>query len=278
MKKKFSIIFLIFFPIQGTYLSFETFINRYSRPFTILFLNEINQSALNLLVSHASFNFSVIVYESLKKALRNEPPTNSQIIFLKKKIDKISLKTLTECEYFDISIISRQEAKLLSPDTIQMLHLLGSYLFVIDDERNGNLFGTLYTGDRNELTRRNFLWPYTNEKDVKTHTIQSSFTEKDLIKTDKNNGNSVKSTWLPGINFITFLALKGQTSDNKKLRSSLEDMKSIPHSEWGPHNMVIQGATLEMIDLVDCCHRAHPRLPTKDEIIKMEILLKEWSK
>ena len=102
---------------------------------------------------------------------------------------------------------------------------------------------------KNEFARRHILWPppyEPNNSIHKKHLVQSSYNEKFFIKIDGK-----KQEVLPfkkGINLLTFIYFGGIYPEHNTIKKELTKLSKIPHADWSPANMILQGKTIQMID------------------------------
>lgn len=78
------------------------------------------------------------------------------------------------------------------------------------------------------------------------YEIISDFKHKKLKKKDK--GIDLTTDWLPGINFITFKMYQGEYPSVQTLKNEIESLKNVPHNDWAPNNIIVQGNKLALID------------------------------
>jgi len=107
-------------------------------------------------------------------------------------------------------------------------------------------------GTKKYLKKRNWITPRINNN---THRIESSFSEKKLIKkADSPPNTTITSTWHPGINLMTFKMYNGAFPMNNTIQESIKQLKDVPSNDWMPNNMIIQGNKIVLIDCDDPNH------------------------
>ncbi len=68
----------------------------------------------------------------------------------------------------------------------------------------------------------------------------------------KNYGiNHTVSAWLPGINLMTFKMLNGKIPSFEQLENEVIRLFKVPHVDWMPNNMIVQGNNVSLIDFED---------------------------
>ena len=87
-------------------------------------------------------------------------------------------------------------------------------------------------------------WQSPNER---FYPINSTFKEKTLYKPriDKT------IPWKKGINLWTFKKLNGVYPTKNVIYNEIKRLAALPHEDFVPWNMVIQGKTIELIDWED---------------------------
>ncbi len=213
----------------------------------------------------------------------------TNIIHLKKMIIPSDIHKLSECEHFDVVLafniihwfkpnwqflldsilelgdniiietppqetICSNEENNLRKSIIEYLLSHNAVLLAEAPRHTSNKVSPIYLikGQRKFLKKRNWLTPRINNK---THLIESSFSEKKLIKqTDSPPNTFVTSEWQPGINLITFKMYNGSYPLKNTVLKAIENLKNTPSTDWMPNNMVIQGNSIILIDKDDPNH------------------------
>ena len=115
---------------------------------------------------------------------------------------------------------------------------------------------TVYYLPCNKSSLKRKTWLRTLESTI---TIQSTFTEKKLVKKTPYHKNVLTSDWKPGINLITFKMYHGIYPERSTVKKALSAIKYVWHNDWAMHNMILQGNSLTLIDYGD------PRMQGRDQ-------------
>ncbi|HVW99671.1 MAG TPA: hypothetical protein VHA52_04395 [Candidatus Babeliaceae bacterium] len=181
-----------------------------------------------------------------------------------------TLSNLERCEHFDIVIV-REPRHFLAGHlgkAMDTLLNLGDFIVLemdavhqqlweknleqretfraksVDD--NGHiwyLFETLKQGI--DIARWNLSWMPRSK--TPRYLLRSNFTEKILRKSQP----PYSSKWVPGINLVTFIELRGIQPDDRTISKSLRSMSHLNHNDLVIGNMVVQGKLLIPIDFND---------------------------
>lgn len=82
---------------------------------------------------------------------------------------------------------------------------------------------------------------------LRYYAINSTFTEKTLFKPRINK----IIDWKPGINLWTFKHLNGKYPYRSHIKDEIARLSLVPHNDFVPWNIIIQGNKLELIDWED---------------------------
>lgn len=264
INKNFSVFIFIYstcISIYGNeYDSIFNLTQKYTRPITLLELSDNGSPSVNLLMKmYPDSVFVLLSPQNSSSFLKS-----SNFIHLKHNYSINDLIRLGESEHFDIVICYADSCFKNKNEYIKALYNLGENIFVFTKKSCGlesylinhnfnkissfkNL--TLYFNAHKItfLKRNQWLEPPSNRNCVRQ--IISAFDKKIL---HKNYGkNPVSSTWLPGINLITFKMLNGQIPTSNILTKEIIRLSAIPHLDWMPNNMIVQGSRLSLIDFQD---------------------------
>jgi len=105
---------------------------------------------------------------------------------------------------------------------------------------------------RTDLVRKGYIFGPNDS--AHTFEIESNFKSKTLKKF-LNGILEAEKKWLPGINLITFKSLNGTYPTPDMLVDTLSDIISTPSTDWFPHNVIIDGNHLQLIDTDDPMHK-----------------------
>lgn len=225
----------------------------YTRPITFLGIADGG------LVSSIASNYKgVFVLIHPNEAKLSQP----NLVHLRTRCSKEMLIHLGESEHFDLVFIKNH---IGNPDMnyAKALYHLGEHVIVSVDKRSKSLIPYLHIQGFKEIKtdQRDFLlffashrisylkrtqWlEFPNDQNYVRH-IQSTYHEKIHHK----NFGPLPSTsvWQPGINLMTFKMLEGVYPDTAQLEKEIRDLYSIPHPDWMPNNIIVQGKNLKLID------------------------------
>jgi len=236
--------------------------------------------------------------------------TLNNLIHLNAAIDPHSIKRLSECECFDVvlalniihwfpeiwkqlieSIIECGNNIIIEVPPIhdaqdsrncKIREDIHNYLRVRKATELGqvkrhtsNTSSTMYLVSNNKsfLKRKTWLMPEIKQQSSR---IESSFTEKVLVKQTDNCALSSRHEWVAGINLITYLMLNGQHPCRSRLSIELETLaKAERHDDWTANNMIVNGNSLVLIDWPQSSSRSGTgRMATTKVVKKHKRLLK----
>ncbi len=208
------------------------------------------------------------------------------IVFLNKPIAVEDLRRMSECEAFDVVLafnvihsfgmetwedladtilglgdITIIETPPQDPDlgeeTNAFRKKIENYLL----SKNGKVIGqvpsfsspaimsNIYVieAEKKHISRKTWI---RKPGEALAYEIHSNYKEKFIKKVYASQQEEV-STWIPGINLITFKMYNGAYPTKEKLKASIEKLAKEPHSDWRAGNMVVQGSSLSLIDKTD---------------------------
>ncbi len=264
--------------IHASYEPIKLLISKYKRPVTVLVMG-LDTYDIAFDIARVCDSTVVIVEEDYKLLLERCCKENDQnILLLSRSLNYNRLKKLSECEHFDLSIIGHQFFKSYSfvQQILNPILLLGDHLFVQlpHPNRSGILdeMSKAHNVVRDELQEAwgvchldngKFEWWYLEGiqkylarsvwwksfRDKKTFEIVSDFEEKRLIK--HRAERDIETEWKKGINLFTFKIMQGVYPLLNLITERVIETKKIEHNDWAPHNIIIQGTHVEMIDFED---------------------------
>lgn len=256
-------------------VTIEDLLACYKRPITLLDLKrgeDIFHGAVALLNQS-----TVVVFSENQTKINNLlcAENRDNIIIFKQVLSDDYLRVLEECEHFDIVMINLAETEINDAlgDYLWRVLRLGDFLVCqapceIDAHilpcMKDALYAKVFTHGvyeyiikkltKSTLLRRHIFWP-CGPRD-KRHEIFSTFIEKKLIKTNCATQKTIVVDWLRGINLLTFIGLNHYYPSNEMVMRAVKQLKNVLHQDWGPSNMIISGAAINLIDLQDFHYQA----------------------
>lgn len=263
----------------------EDVLKQFNRPFTVLELNRPDK-AISLFAS-SQFIKSVFV---LALPPNHEPiieciydmSLKRNVVVLSRPLNEELISRLGDCEHFDVVFIGSffEQFPQCSSSLLDALLTLGQYTIfegpllsngLTEEEYNQWLIikqrlmqqGGKYLGNFTEgnkrlyiieqkkrfLKRKSWVLPPLAKQ---SHRIFSDFRKKILYKSEKDmKGHVTYSTWIPGINLITFIMLDGMVPSREEIKKALLGLQYVPHSDWMINNMIVQGKEIQLIDFKD---------------------------
>ncbi len=175
-------------------------------------------------------------------------------------------RALSRCEHFDIAII--HDVDILFKNTAEIINVLVKLAeFVFFEVRSQKVANRIASSQiqlvckscagallvshdlRDSLDIARYTqWRRRKPLEPKYH-IESSFTQKLFYKEKRQEA----VTWVPGINLITFVMLRGLYPTDSMMKTQLASLKqNIPHhNDLVLGNIVVQGTKLVPIDFND---------------------------
>ena len=171
------------------------------------------------------------------------------------------LDTLGRCESPDCVIVQQsslcneQMARQLmqlgdycifigNPTMMQSLKLPESQCVICESAHDGRTVMLYKTGKRGLDIARWACRAQPRTGGTK-YCVESSFKRKELIK------RGGRYPWLPGINLMSFVALRGIYPTHERISSQIKLMKQIDHNDLVIGNMLVQGTAIVPIDFND---------------------------
>jgi len=236
-------------------------INCYKRPITFLAITNDCNDIISLAQQNPDSVFVFLNAEEISSKL--ELPSN--FIHLSKDCNIEDLEHLSEAEHFDVVFVKKHINKL-NYAYAETLYNLGENVFVYIKKEDSPIIPHLLSLEFKQiknlsatnllfcalhsikfLKRTHWLQEASDENSVRN--ILSSLDKKILYK---NYGiMPTSSVWLPGINLMTFKMLNGRIPSFDHLKNEIIRLFDIPHVDWMPNNMIVQGNNLSLIDFED---------------------------
>lgn len=259
------------------YDAIKKLLKKYQRPFTFMEVGA-KKGELTFAIA-AKFSDAVCVMSEYNNAdllldACKSKKELTNIVLLKYDFSVEDLVQFGECEHIDVSFFSdlskhkdwkaAVDAALTFGDftIIEAPHKKSDVYEKVQEylkEKGGELMdkpssdlhdvaGPLYvfTINKKYLSRRR--WNYNKERHLGEYTIQSSFTEKKLIKEKTRPKGYSVTNWSGGINLFTFKKLHGTYPAKETIRKMLIPLSTIKHNDLRIFNLIIQGERLIPID------------------------------
>jgi hypothetical protein len=256
-------------PLHTYYKEVKAILNNYKRPITVL---EIGSSSsrytLPIAINTKYHAICIALFEGDTTTLAHIAQyrkLKNVVILNPRGLPLNDVRTLGRCEHFDVVLVHGIDLILQEYffTAINLLSQLGEFLFIQISSKNTKLNMLPPSFKRIASTRNHQLYlshkPKTSLESgyftaasttlgkSSPYHIKSDFKEKWLFKQQS------QSHWIPGINLITFVMLRGIYPSNTTIISQFERMKhSIPfHNDLVLKNVIVQGTTLTPIDFSD---------------------------
>jgi len=226
------------------YETIKPILDQYERPFTVLDFENKGMYACQI----ASEYETVSVIADRDRELIKLCDKIDNLIFLNKEFTPEELQHLSECEHFDVVVALSVWERFGEdgPRVVDAIVNMASHAFIKRPE--GELYH--FSADQKYLQRKTWLLPRIKDK----YVISSSFQSKTLTKPAWPKGVTT-SSWIPGINLLTFKMCNGIYPSKETLKESLEALKDQPHTDWMVNNMVIQGKKIAWVDISDAARQ-----------------------
>lgn len=232
----------------------------YERPITFLAITDDEAFIRNLSIDYQGV--FVHIHPNKIDDYKDYP---LNYIHLQKKMSNEDLIHLEESEHFDVVYIKAKALK--DKKCAQTLYHLGEHVFVwvLNSEKKFHkmihkvnflpVYTSQFRGDimyfaKHKIAynkRTQWLQPPSHLNAVRV--INSTFASKTLEKRHEEPPSI--SAWIPGINLMTFKMLNGRYPNANTLMNEIGRLYYIPHLDWMPNNIVIQGCQLKLIDFDD---------------------------
>lgn len=206
-------------------------------------------------------NDSIDELNVLEKETQKKAPSN--VIYLKRKVSIDELTILSDCEHFDVVVISNIENHFGSnwKSVLNIILNLGDHTVITGVDLDINLFKnvgasntTLITEDKEQIVlveknKHHLMRPYwlcARSKEVR-YKIESTYQYKFL-----HNLNINRTTeWKKGINLTTFYMLNGVYPCMGSIVLKVEGLLQYAGNDFTIWNMIIQGKHIALIDQDD---------------------------
>ncbi|MEX0939746.1 MAG: hypothetical protein WDZ41_00120 [Candidatus Babeliales bacterium] len=234
----------------------ERYLNYFNRPITYLEISSEIEHITSLAQKNKESTF--ILWSSNNII---NPTYLDNMIHLSELLTKDTIQRFSECEHIDIAFINSEQQKI-PRSWVTVIACLAEHVFIqvnydsiLQDELRAVGFETIekkqskvmyYKANKiTFLKRTQWLEPASNGNAVRE--IISSYDTKFFLKKYIKDPKPIP--WKSGINFMTFKMLKGIYPRSDQLCSEVLKMYNIPHLDWMPNNMVVQGKNLTLIDM-----------------------------
>jgi len=265
--------------IQQTTDHIKSFLKQYTRPITFLELGVESRYTAALAENRCDVGVMYSMQASTGEAIAQQLAATklSNIVVLNSAQFGIhELQTIGRCEHFDVSIVDEDVFKQCD-FALAMPYLLrlGDYLFCIVNESSVKVVQqaaekmeidavvTDIPGSLKKICLCKSLkkgldiarWNMHGMavKEYKRYTICSNFSSKTLRK------NSTHTTWIPGINMVTFIGCRGLLPRDTDIIALIGLMKKVEHNDLVLGNMIVQGNRLAIIDFDDARRNVRQR-------------------
>ncbi|MCH9612264.1 MAG: hypothetical protein S4CHLAM102_07500 [Chlamydiia bacterium] len=259
-----TIFLLVACPLVANDIDAARYIlKRYDRPVTFLKVGMDRECIIPRLGRHYRGAFVLIdgyQYEWSQGSI----PKNC--IHLGRNYSPELLQRLFDSEHFDIVLFADHHLPI-SEETMPLYLASGEHVIIrTNDTSEGVLALLLHHGFKplptaegsdevymhkhspRNYTKRTF-WYEEDGNIPEAREIVSNYTEKHLIK--KYGPRPIISDWLPGINLVSFRMFGGDYPTPSIMRREILRLIQIPHPDFMPNNIIIQGESMTMIDLED---------------------------
>lgn len=272
------------------YPNIKQIADKYKRPFTVLDIGASEGYFSIKMAQEYKDKATCVMIEGDKTLLLPEICNINKglnnLVVLEKFITPLDLKELGECEHFDIVLAFNviHQMKEAWKETLDYLLTLGDYIFIetppigchtaankdllplIEDylskHKNGRVVGRvprygrpgldtpdqkysnvyLFQMNKNVLTKP--TWGSPNKR---FYPVISTFNEKAIYKPRINK----IIPWISGINVWTFKNMNGTYPFKTTMHEEIKRLSALPHTDFLPWNIIVQGNHLELIDWDD---------------------------
>lgn len=267
----------------------DDLLNKYERPFTVLDIGSSQgYFSIKIAINYPHAHCVMIEGDATNK-LPQICELNSSLhnlVVLEKFITVEELRELGQCEHFDVVLAFNviHHFKGRWQEAIDALLTLGDNILIetppigchtaanssiiplivqyLDEHtpaqvigkvpRYGRLglpgpdqkYANLYLAQMHKNVLPKSTWGTSH---LRYYAIHSTFAEKTLFKPRINK----IITWKPGINLWTFKYLNGVYPYRSHINQEIQRLAKLPHGDFVPWNMIVQGDHLELIDWDD---------------------------
>lgn len=264
----------------------EALLNKYNRPFTILDIGA-SQGYFSIKIAQKYPHAHAIMIEGdatnqLPEICKRNTVLHNLVV-LEKFITVEQLEQLAQCEHFDVvfafNVIHHFKDKW--QQAADAILRLGDHILIetppigchtaanspiipriveyLDSNESGKVIGKVprygrlglpgpdqkyanfYLFEMHKNILEKSTWGSTH---LRYYPIISTFNEKNIFKPRLNK----IIPWKPGINLWTFKHLHGTYPDPRVIENEIKRLAQIPHGDFVPWNIIIQGNALDLID------------------------------
>lgn len=260
-------------------------LQQYKRPVTVLEIGNHATAGTLHRAAHCRGSYVMMVRhkDSIADKMQNGTVSLHNLVVLHPDtIDYAIMDNLGKCEHFDVVVI-RDMDKWFTHNILYGIFkaalTLGDYLFVELNEALIPMVTSLHPCTVMESTVPRKVWCYfeihkkylkkarwtLHEENINNFEIISNFDEKKMYKHSTNT----TSSWIPGINLVTFIMLKGLYPTDTILCSQLKSFKTLKHNDLVVGNIVVQGKRIRAIDFCDARRNISPSICIRAAIKKL---------
>lgn len=286
---------------ESRYVLIKKYLSKFKRPFTVLDIGA-NLGYFSFRIAHDFPQaVCVMIEDHYSEKLLNLCEENNlkNIIFLKQKVNAEHLKTLADCEHFDV-VLALNVVHHIGTVTTTMNNIeeLGDSIIIetphyLDEGACGQdnlkdiyervIQNYLVMGSFSRHTsKHNSLLAMLEKKKEKLNLrywdAKKPFNEFAKIESTPDNKKYIDNSksenrdWIAGINLRTFQYLNGIYPRQKEIVSLIEELEYYNHKDFVPWNLIISGSKISMIDINDPNHQLLTDANNQIKKIKEEIL------
>lgn len=194
------------------------------------------------------------------------------VVLAPQRFSEHDVVNLGGCEHPDIAIVREPRLALHNADHMQAMRMLADFVITqttcqeLDAAHDADYIAeddiwniTHNDGDDIEICLktgkpglRAARWHEVRDTEHVRYPVTSTFVEKSYTKHHVPG----QTQWIPGVNLMTFVLLRGVYPHNDQIRRMLKNLRSIDHNDLVVSNMIIQGRRLAPIDYKDPNHNA----------------------
>lgn len=251
----------------------NNFILQYQRPITVL---EITTQVGEYLSELSTAQKIVGIAWVLPGTTIDLSLVKNCIVLAPPSLHCTMIEEVSRCEHFDVVIV-RNIARCIAEPLERLLAALvrlGDALFIEPDTQEFELLltrsssikivvprnsasGPLYLYQKSKAVLTKARYTQKGFSEINSYRVSSSFLKKEFSK-----GLSRKSIpWIPGINLVTFIMLRGIYPTDSQLQEQLKSLMKIApkHTDLVLGNMILSGEKIIAIDS-DQNHKADSRV------------------
>lgn len=246
---------------KSDYETIRTLLDRYTRPITVLEINPKegyyslrvaqDYDATCVMISDPDYNNNIL------QDICRQNTQLKNIILLSKNITLAELERLRKREHFDIVLVMNglPNIELATPEEmINAIMQLGDHTIIQTSNTSLPYYLEKSCAKNITLCRQNSYFLYMDrysdrglwQTESGRYLITSTFSEKTLTKRQRK-----PIPWQKGIGLLTFKMFCGTHPTAQTLQRSISPLANIKSSDWAPHNMIVQGNNIILIDTDD---------------------------